>query len=143
VRRTLLDINVLISLLDQDHVHHRRARQWLEQNASEGWASCPLTQNGCVRVMSQPRYANPLPTSAVIDRLAQATAHAAHQFWPDDISILNAELIDRSRVLGPRQVTDVYLLALAHRHSGRFATFDGSVPVAAVTGAGRDALVAI
>ena len=62
--RALLDVNVLIALLDEDHVHHGRARAWLVDRHAAGWASCPLTQNGCIRIMSQPGYPNPLPTSA-------------------------------------------------------------------------------
>jgi hypothetical protein len=59
------DINVLVALLDLDHVHHARARSWLQREASSGWASCPLTQNGCVRIMAQPKYPNPLPPAEV------------------------------------------------------------------------------
>ena len=47
--RALLDVNVLIALLDAGHVHHTRASQWLISEIGHGWASCPLTQNGCVR----------------------------------------------------------------------------------------------
>ena len=63
--RALLDVNVLIALLDRDHVHHSRARSWLVTHAASGWASCPLTENGCVRIMAQPAYPNPLPPSRV------------------------------------------------------------------------------
>jgi predicted nucleic acid-binding protein len=63
----LLDVNVLIALLDSDHVHHARARAWLKENIRHGWASCPLTQNGCIRIMSQPGYPNALPATAVAD----------------------------------------------------------------------------
>jgi uncharacterized protein len=141
--RALLDINVLIALLDTDHVHHGRARRWLEEHESSGWASCPLTQNGCVRIMSQSAYPNPLPTSAVMDRLADATAHSSHVFWAANISILDEAIADRSRIHGPRQVTDLYLLALAVRNGGRLATFDAGLSVGTVHGASRKNLVSL
>jgi len=140
--RALLDVNVLIALLDVDHVHHDRAREWLRDHARRGWASCPITQNGCVRIMSQPAYPNPIPAAAVIERLATATSHPRHEFWPDDVSLLDDRIVDGERVHGPRQVTDLYLLALAVHHGGRFATFDGGIPVSAVRGAtGRHLVV--
>lgn len=141
--RALLDINVLIALLDVDHLHHGRAREWLQENAVAGWSSCPLTQNGCVRIMSQPRYPNPLSTSAVAQRLRRATEQTIHEFWPADVSLLAAGLFDCSRIHGPRQVTDVYLLGLAARRHGRFVTFDGSVPTSAINDLGQEHLLVL
>lgn len=77
--RSLLDINVLIALLDSDHPHHRWAADWFKSNVEQGWASCPLTQNGCVRIMSQAGYPNPTPTAVVIQKLRRATAHESHE----------------------------------------------------------------
>lgn len=133
--RALLDVNVLIALLDADHAHHARARVWLAKNASQGWASCPITENGCVRIMSQEAYPHPLPTSAVMERLAEATRHPLHAFWPDDVSLLDVAVARADRIHGPKQVTDLYLLALAVKNKGRLATFDDSLPVSAVHGA--------
>ena len=130
--RALLDVNVLIALLDADHSLHVRATAWFANNARHGWASCPITQNGCVRIMSHAAYPNAFPTRAVIERLAEAGASAYHEFWPDDVSLLDAELVDVSRIHGPRQLTDAYLLALAFRHHGRFVTFDGAVSIDAI-----------
>lgn len=79
----------------------------------------------------------------MIERLAEASAHATHQFWPDEISVLDAGSIDRTRVHGPRQLTDVYLLALAVHRRGRFVTFDTAVPLAAVPGAAGRHLVVL
>ncbi len=141
--RALLDVNVLIALLDEDHVHHARAREWLEANVAGGWASCPITQNGCVRVMSQPAYPNPLPAAAVVERLANATKRSEHRFWPDDVSLLDRGVADGGRIHGPKQVTDLYLLALSVGHRGRFATFDGNVPLSAIVGATRKHLAVI
>lgn len=133
--RALLDVNVLIALLDADHAHHAVASTWLEKNLKAGWASCPITQNGCIRILSQPGYPHPMPAAQVAARLAEAADTVHHAFWPDDISLLDASVIDRTRLLGPRQVTDSYLLALAVAHKGRFVTFDRSVALLAVFGA--------
>jgi uncharacterized protein len=133
--RLLLDVNVLISLLDSDHLHHGRAKDWLTAEATDGWASCPITQNGCIRIMSQPAYPNPLPTAAVIERLAAAASHPAHQFWPDDCSLLEPATARGDRIHGAKQVTDIYLLALAVKHAGGLATFDDSIALSAVPGA--------
>lgn len=133
--RALLDVNVLIALLDTDHVAHATAIRWFENNARHGWASCPITQNGCVRVMCHPAYPNAPSPQVVIERLATATASDAHEFWPDDVSLLDGAVVDASRVHGPRQITDLYLLALAVWHDGRLVTFDAGIPRAAVKGA--------
>ena len=85
--RALLDVNVLIALLDSDHLHHGRAKGWLKENIKYGWASCPLTQNGCIRIMSQTGYPNALPAAAVAERLAAAITTNHHVFWPDTVSL--------------------------------------------------------
>jgi uncharacterized protein len=130
--RSLLDVNVLIALLDPDHTLHEGAMGWFARHARAGWASCPLTQNGCVRVMSNPGYPNPLPVEAVMRRLAEACGSAVHEFWPDDVSLLDREVADPARILFSRQLTDVYLLGLAVAHGGRFVSFDKSIPIAAI-----------
>lgn len=141
--RALLDVNVLIALLDSDHLHHARAAAWLKDNIRSGWASCPLTQNGCVRIMAQAGYPNALPAAAVAARLAEATTTAHHAFWPDAVSLLDAGLIAWNAVLGARQVTDVYLLALAVHQGGRLVTLDRAVQLNAVRGAKSKHLVVI
>ncbi len=141
--RALLDVNVLIALLDADHSLHARATQWLARHARSGWASCPITQNGCMRIMSHPGYANTRPVRAIVERLAEASASAYHEFWPDDVSLLDAKVADPARIHGPRQLTDVYLLALAVRHDGRFVTFDAAMSVDAVRGAVKAHLVTL
>ncbi len=133
--RALLDVNVLIALLDADHSLHARATDWFAGNAQAGWASCPITQNGCVRIMSHQGYPSPLPVRAVMERLAEASMGSLHEFWPDDISLLDKERVDAARIHGPRQLTDLYLLALAVRHGGRLVTFDHSVATEAIKGA--------
>jgi toxin-antitoxin system PIN domain toxin len=135
VRRALLDINVLVALLDSDHVDHRHAHDWLDDEIAAGWASCAITENGFVRIVSQPRYPSPVPPAEAIDLLGRACAGSHHEFWPCDVSLLDDATIDRSRLHGSRQVTDAYLLALATAHDGRFITFDRSISLAAVPGA--------
>ena len=141
--RALLDVNVLIALLDADHSLHAAATRWFAANAKEGWASCPITQNGCIRVMSNPGYPSPLPVRAIIERLAEATANAAHEFWPDDVSVLDAKVLEPTRVHGPRQLTDLYLVSLAVGNSGRLVTFDRSIPLEAVRGAQKKNVLVI
>lgn len=141
--RALLDVNVLIALLDADHSLHAGATQWFAAHAKEGWASCPITQNGCVRVMSHASYPNPLPVRAVVERLAEATANSSHAFWSDDVSILDNRAVDPGRIHGPRQLSDLYLLALAVRNRGRLVTFDRSIALDAVRGADRKHLLVI
>lgn len=143
MKRALLDVNVLLALFDADHVDHARARAWLSGEIQHGWASCALTQNGFVRILSQPRYPSPVPPAEAMRRLERATAGEHHRFWPCDVSVLDQRLIDRSRLHGPRQVTDAYLLALAVANGGRFATFDRGVPLDAVPGAGTENLVVL
>ena len=133
--RALFDVNVLIALLDAEHLHHEAARAWLRSNIEHGWATCPITQNGCLRIMAQPAYPNPLPVARVAERLAEAMATANHEFWPDDVSLLGAGVMDRARVIGPRQITDIYLLAMSVQREGRFVTFDARVSSSAVAGA--------
>ena len=141
--RALLDINVLLALLDADHVGHGRARAWISSEIAHGWASCALTQNGFVRIISQPRYPSPVPPQEAIERLGRATRSEYHEFWPCDVSLLDSEVVDSSRVYGPGQLTDIYLLALAASRGGRFVTFDRSVPLEAVYRARKENLAVI
>jgi toxin-antitoxin system PIN domain toxin len=141
--RALLDINVLLALLDSDHVDHQRAQEWISGEIQHGWASCALTQNGFVRIISQPRYPSPVSPSEAVERLRRATSTEYHQFWPCSISLLENQRINSSHVHGPRQVTDVYLLALAVEHGGRFVTFDRSIPLSAAPGAMQEHLVVV
>jgi uncharacterized protein len=141
--RALLDVNVLIALLDADHISHEEAQDWFRAHARDGWASCPITQNGCVRVMASAGYPNPVPVSATIARLGEACAHSAHEFWPDDMSILSRNDVDATRLHGPRQLTNAYLLALAAHREGCFVTFDRAVPLAAALKAAPRHLVTL
>lgn len=138
MRRALLDVDVLLALLDGEHVQHALATAWLDAEIHGGWASCPITQNGFVRIISQPRYASPVPTAAAALALARACGDGAHESWACDVSLLDPAVADTSRLLGPKQVTDCYLLALAVAHGGRLVTFDARVALDAVVGATED-----
>jgi uncharacterized protein len=139
--RALLDVNVLIALLDADHVSHNAAATWFIAHAPQGWASCPSTQNGCIRVMSSRAYPNSLPIHAVTTRLAEACATPLHEFWSDDVSWLDRQRFDASRAHGPGQLTDLYLLGLAVSRGGRLVTFDHGISLNAITGASAENLV--
>lgn len=141
--RALLDVNVLIALLDADHVFHARATDWFARQAPSGWASCPITQNGCVRIMSHPAYPNALPSHSVVEHLTDACSSPLHQFWPDDITLLDSGIIDTRQIHGPRQLTDIYLLALTVQHGGQFVTFDTAVPRDAVRRADANHLLVL
>jgi uncharacterized protein len=141
--RALLDVNVLIALLDSDHTLHGIAMSWFAKHAGEGWASCPITQNGCIRIMSNQNYPNALPVQAVMKRLADACDEDVHEFWPDAISLLDPGVVDSMRIHGPRQLTDIYLLALAVANEARFVTFDTGVALAAVRKATTDNLIVL
>ncbi|MBK1688141.1 TA system VapC family ribonuclease toxin [Rubrivivax gelatinosus] len=141
--RALLDVNVLVALLDAGHLHHHAAMDWMATHEAAGWASCPLTQNGCLRILSLPSYPNPQPPALVAQRLAEAVVHESHAFWPDDLSLLQPGLLRWDRVLSSRHITDLYLLALAVRHGGRLVTLDRSIALEAVPGATPEHLTVI
>lgn len=137
--RALLDVNVLIALLDARHVHHATAAHWLSDHLSTAstarWASCPLTQNGCLRILSNRAYAQHQPLAAVAARLAEATGTPHHEFWPDDLSVLDPPHFAQDRWLHSRQITDAYLLALAVHRDGVFVTLDRGIDLSLAVGA--------
>ena len=141
--RALLDVNVLIALLDADHLHHRRAREWLEAHIADGWSSCALTQVSCIRVLSHPNYPNTLKPSEVAERLREATEAVYHQFWAEGPSLLSPGRVSWEYIVGSRQVTDAYLLALAVHHGGRLVTFDHAIARRVVPGTEERHLVVL
>jgi uncharacterized protein len=141
--RVLFDVNALIAIVDEEHVHHRIVHEWWAANRSSGWATCPLTENGLARIMSQSGYKNRVNTTFAIDLLSEQVGEGDHVFWPDDISLRDNSVFDAGSILGPGQITDAYLLALAVKNDGRLATLDRSVPLRAVRGAERRHLAMI
>jgi hypothetical protein len=133
--RSLLDVNVLIALLDAAHVHHRLATSWLGSHIQQGWASCPITQVGCIRIMSQAAYPNSQPALQVAEKLRVAASGPHHEFWAADVDLLTGNAVTWSGVLSSRHVTDVCLLALAVARRGRFVTLDRRIPLGCVPGA--------
>jgi toxin-antitoxin system PIN domain toxin len=140
-RVALLDVNLLVALFDPDHIHHDLAHDWFADNRADGWATCPTTENGLVRVLTHPKYDSPLiGVPAVLDRLRTFRASGHHHFWQEDLTLTDPAIVNPSSIRGHRQVTDVYLLGLALRRGGRLVTFDRSIPLAAVHGAGQEVL---
>lgn len=123
--RFLLDVNVLIALIDPAHVQHDHAHEWFAKSAKNAWASCPLTENGVLRIVGHARYPNsPGTPAAVRELMATFLALPGHEFWPDDVTLMDTKRIHGRRLLDSAQVTDTYLLALAAAHGGKLATFD-------------------
>jgi toxin-antitoxin system PIN domain toxin len=141
--RALFDVNALLALIDKEHTFHPTVRTWWAANKAGGWATCAITQNGFARIMSQPHYSNPVPTMDAIRLLAMGLEDHDHAFWPDDIFITDDQLFDHGRILGPNQITYIYLLGLAVKHGGRLVTFDRGLPVGAVRGAEPRQLVVL
>jgi uncharacterized protein len=129
-------VNVIIALIDPAHVQHDRAHHWFEKLGKKAWATCPLTQNGVLRIVGNPRYPNSPGTPAIVaELLSGLLALHGHEFWADDVSLLDGQLAHCSRLLQSAQVTDSYILALAVAHRGQLATFDQSlIPDAVVDG---------
>jgi toxin-antitoxin system PIN domain toxin len=132
----LADVNVLVALVNPDHIHHDSAHDWLRGLGKEAWATCPISVNGCLRILSQYSFGGALRTPAqVAASLETVLAHPRHAFWPDSVSILEGGLFARESILSGKQVTDIYLLGLAVRRGGHLVTFDRSIPWKAVVGA--------
>lgn len=127
----LLDINLLLALTDPMHIHHDVAHRWYVDVGAAGWATCPLTENGFVRIASHPRYPNrPGGVSAVLAMLRQLCAANGHHFWSEDISI--RDLVGLDTIITHAHVTDVYLLGLAVKKGGKLATLDQHLPALAI-----------
>lgn len=105
----LYDVNVLLALFDEEHERHDSVNAWFDRNLAQGWASCPLTQNGYLCIRSQPSYTRPLSLAEAYAQLLNATFSRNHRFIADDISLLDDTLVRFRAVVGPRQLTDVYL----------------------------------
>jgi toxin-antitoxin system PIN domain toxin len=134
----LLDVNALIALVDSDHVDHETMRKWFTENHEAGWATCPITENGMIRVLSQQAYPSGQRTPAEVIQTLNAlkTAFAAtHHFWPDDVSLTDNPIFDGALIAGAGHVTDAYLLGLTASKGGTFISFDRSLAWYAVRGA--------
>jgi uncharacterized protein len=141
-RPALLDVNVLVALFDAAHVHHEAAHDWFADNRTNGWATCAITENGFLRVLTNPQSGVTERAPVILESLRTFCASGHHVFWPDDLS-LRDDVFDLSIAQGHRQLTDIYLLGLAAKMGGVLATFDRSIPLKAVRGARADALAVI
>lgn len=121
----LLDVNLLVALAWPNHVHHRAAHTWFRRVHAEGWATCPITQSGFVRVSSNravvPDAASPRDAVLLLREMVELPGHV---FWSDEVSIARSDAFALDRLTGHRQVTDAHLLTLAVQHGGRVATLD-------------------
>jgi uncharacterized protein len=133
--RFLLDVNLLIALIDPFHVSHEPAVRWFDSVGQHSWATCPITENGVIRIVGSASYANSPGTPATVAGLMKEFASLpGHIFWPDNVSLLDSAKVDVSRLLTSAQITDSYLLALAAAHGGQLATLDRRLIVDAVVG---------
>ena len=128
---SLLDVNVLVALLDANHVHHAASTAWLGPS-NRRWASCPITQNGYLRLATVKGYPNAISPEEALKKLSQAVSSPAHEFLADDISLVSGLFVTPNLVEGHKQWTDIYLLALSVHHGMQFVTLDQHVPLRAV-----------
>ncbi len=139
----LLDVNVLIALIDPAHVLHDQAHEWFGRVGHKAFATCPVTENGLLRIVGHPKYPNsPGPPSVVVASLAAMRGLPGHAFWPDSISLVDSPLVDTDLLSSHGRVTDSYLLALARANKGKLATMDQRL-ASEVVRDGRSALALI
>jgi uncharacterized protein len=141
---SLLDVNVLVALFDPSHVHHEAAHRWVARNRRKGWGTCPLTINGCVRVLSHPSYSGPRASPPeIIGLLRTFCAGEHHEFWADSVSLADERLFRSAAIASHNQLTDLYLLGLAVARHGKLATFDRGISIKAIMGAAQSNLEVI
>jgi len=129
----LLDVNVLLALSDPMHVHHDVSHQWFAEVGRASWATCPITENGFMRIASHTKYPNrPGNANLVLSLLKQFCAAEGHEFWAEDISLRN--LLQQDVALTYNQITDLYLLGLAVHKGGKLATLDQHIPIKSLEG---------
>ena len=136
----LLDVNLLIALIDPQHVANSLAQSWFSEHSTQGWATCPLTENGAVRIVSGSRYPNSTNSPLIVVNILRMLRDLpGHVFWGDEISLVASDLVDPVRLTTSHQITDAYLLALAVSRGGKLATLDRRLVASAVKG-GAEAL---
>jgi toxin-antitoxin system PIN domain toxin len=143
--RALLDVNVLIALIDDFHPHHSTAQNWATSHQA-GFATCPIVQNGVLRIMANPIYnsqdgVDAFTYPSLFDVLKCSLQRVNHEFWPDSVSLLNESQFNHDTIHSHRQLTDIYLLALAVAHNGCLVTFDRNIALSHVVGAAKKHLI--
>lgn len=143
--RYLLDVNLLVALIDPDHTHSNAAHSWWGKTGKSGWASCPLTENGALRILSNPNYSltAKFTFNFLIGKLQDFVERYDHEFWSDDVSLRDDSMFLTDLIYGPRQIADIYLVALAVKNKGCFVTFDTGIPTSAVANVKSDSLFVI
>jgi toxin-antitoxin system PIN domain toxin len=141
--RALFDVNFLTALFLPSHIFHEISVKWFAQNQQFGWSSCAITENGAVRVFSQPALGSDLNCAGAIAKLADSIQRTDHAFWPVSVSLTDESVFDHRFILGPKQITDTYLLGLAAHHRGRLVTFDRGIVMPSVRNATSDNLVVL
>ena len=132
----LLDVNVLVALFDPVHVHHDLAHDWFADEGAAGWATCPITENGFVRIVTNPVYRpDPLRPTVAIESLRKFCSNSRHHFWPDTVSLCDESIFVTANLGNHRQLTDAYLLGLAKKMGGRLVTFDRTISASVVKSA--------
>lgn len=141
--RYLLDVNVLIALIDPAHLQHDQVHEWFGRVGQKAFATCPITENGLLRIVGHPKYPNsPGPPSTVVAALKAIRALPGHRFWPDGVSLVDSTLVDPGLLSSHSRVTDSYLLALAKENKGKLATMDQKLATDVVAD-GKSALALI
>ena len=132
----LLDVNLLVALFFADHIHHELAHDWFAGHRRQGWATCPITENGLVRVAcQQPSAEAVLRPADVVDAFRRFCGDKHHHAWTDAVHLTDESLFAPEFIRGAAQITDVFLLGLARKHGGYLATFDRGIPLKSVRGA--------
>lgn len=120
--RYLLDVNVLLARLTQDHIHHKLATEWL--NTSDlRWANCAFTEAGFLRIATAPAFGRIALREATLI-LAELARHPGYRYLPITADWQTLTKPFASRLYGTRQVTDAYLLGIAVQEGYVLATFD-------------------
>jgi toxin-antitoxin system PIN domain toxin len=123
----LLDVNVLVALLWEAHLHHGVVRRWFAARR-EPWSTCAVTQTGFVRVSSNPAVlSDAISVREAVAVLAAAVAHPAHVFLGDVAGFVDNPLVPHDRLVGHRQVTDAHLIAIARSHGATVVTLDAGM----------------
>jgi uncharacterized protein len=141
---SLPDVNVLIALAWPNHVHHSQALNWFKHHHSTGWATCPATQSGFVRIFSNPQITSQSKTPReALAHLRKIVALPHHVFWADDMPFVAGDYLDETKLLSFRQVSDAHLLGIALRHGGRLATLDRGIAALVLEGLSADEVLAV
>ena len=130
---TLLDANFLIALMVEDHPHHHAALRFFPEAQATGWATCAIIENALLRIVGSPAFpGGPGSPQAIRKHFLAYLASPGHQFWTDDLSLCDPTYFPE--LPAAKHLTDIYLLGLAVKRGGRFATFDAKIDASVLPG---------